>query len=183
MIFDDALPYSPSAAKTRVICVALDGSKNSEQAFDWCMQHLCRDSSESGGILDEIVLLNCRAPPPRLVIPSGEEMFAEAAVYSNDDYFKWMSEQAKLESHNMLKKYGYRVMEGNKGVVVRCLALVGDPRKELCDVAKELKAEMFVVGTRGMGLIQKAMIGSVSDHLLHHLECPVIVVHERHASQ
>ncbi|KAJ3293761.1 adenine nucleotide alpha hydrolases-like protein [Rhizoclosmatium globosum] len=176
MPFDDALPYTKPAATTRVICVALDESKFAETAFNWSVNHLCRNSSESNGVLDEIVLLHVRAPPPKLIIPSGNDMFAEAIIYSNEDYFNWMNEQSRIASHNMLKKFAYRLMEQNKGVVVRCIALVGDPRTELVEAAKSLNAEMMVVGTRGMGLIQKAMIGSVSDHLLHHLECPVIVV-------
>ncbi|KAI9344286.1 hypothetical protein BDR26DRAFT_1005991 [Obelidium mucronatum] len=180
MIFDDALPYTPPSAKTRIICIAIDGSKNSDHAFSWCLQNLCRNSSDASasGIVDQLVLLHCRAPPPKVLIPSGDDMFAEVAVYNNAEYFEWMNQQARIESHNLLKQYGYRVMEGDKGVVVRCLALMGDPRMELCEAVTALKAEMVVVGTRGMGMIQKAMLGSVSDHLLHHLSVPVIVVHE-----
>ncbi|KAJ3076762.1 FK506-binding protein 2A [Podochytrium sp. JEL0797] len=188
------------AVKTRVICVALDESKvlfillvgsgeynhkyspltkqNAEAAFTWAKTHLLRDSQESSSTVDEVVLLHCRAPPASLVFPQGDDVFGEAVIYNNKDYAEWMNEQSRIESHNLIKKYAEKLMDGQKGVVVRGIALVGDPRNELCEAAHLLQAEMMVVGTRGMGILRKALMGSVSDHLLHHLECPVVVVRE-----
>ncbi|KAI9098273.1 hypothetical protein DFS34DRAFT_620193 [Phlyctochytrium arcticum] len=36
--------------------------------------------------------------------------------------------------------------------------------------------DLFIVGTRNLGGLQKWALGSVSDYCLHHLECPVTVV-------
>ena len=43
------------------------------------------------------------------------------------------------------------------------------------------KAQMIVVGSRGMGAIGGAVLGSVSTGLLHHAQCPVAVVHANEA--
>lgn len=38
------------------------------------------------------------------------------------------------------------------------------------------KPDVLIVGSRGMGTIKRLMIGSVSDHLVHHAACPVVIV-------
>ncbi|GAB3231563.1 universal stress protein [Mycolicibacterium hippocampi] len=49
------------------------------------------------------------------------------------------------------------------------------PRAVLVDLSKD--AEMVVVGCRGFGAIQRALLGSVSSGLVRHAHCPVAVVH------
>jgi nucleotide-binding universal stress UspA family protein len=45
-------------------------------------------------------------------------------------------------------------------------------------VAASEDADLVVVGARGLGSIRGALIGSVSQHVLHHAACPVAVVHD-----
>ena len=52
----------------------------------------------------------------------------------------------------------------------------GDPARALCDVAREAGADVVVVGSRGHGFLRRALMGSVSSHVLHHAPCPVLVV-------
>ena len=52
----------------------------------------------------------------------------------------------------------------------------GTPGEYICRVAKEDGATMIVMGTRGMGTIRRTILGSVSDYVLHHANCPVLVV-------
>ncbi len=51
----------------------------------------------------------------------------------------------------------------------------GGPRPALLAAAH--RAQMLVVGARGLGGIQGMMLGSVSQAVLHHAPCPVAVVH------
>ena len=53
------------------------------------------------------------------------------------------------------------------------------PGQVLCSVATEEKAVMIVMGTRGMGKVRRTILGSVSDFVIHHACCPVVVC--RHA--
>lgn len=52
----------------------------------------------------------------------------------------------------------------------------GGPREELLRIAQSEKADILVVGQRGLGAIKRAIMGSVSTYLIHHAECDVLVV-------
>ena len=49
------------------------------------------------------------------------------------------------------------------------------PAKGLTDLSRE--AQLVVVGSHGRGRLADAILGSVSQNLIHHAECPVLVVH------
>ena len=46
----------------------------------------------------------------------------------------------------------------------------------MCKVAKERHVDHVVMGSRGLGTINRALVGSVSDYCLHHASVPVSVV-------
>lgn len=52
----------------------------------------------------------------------------------------------------------------------------GPPGPALCDLAESLPASVMVIGTRGHGGLRRAVLGSVSDHIVRHAPCPVISV-------
>lgn len=53
--------------------------------------------------------------------------------------------------------------------------LQGDPGVSLCAHAEEIGAAAIVLGSRGRGGLRRAVLGSVSDHVVRHAPCPVIV--------
>jgi nucleotide-binding universal stress UspA family protein len=52
-------------------------------------------------------------------------------------------------------------------------------RVEVVELAEELGTDIIVVGSRGLGGFRRALIGSVSDSLVRHAPCPVLVVREK----
>jgi nucleotide-binding universal stress UspA family protein len=55
--------------------------------------------------------------------------------------------------------------------------LDGDAARELLRAASEADADVIVMGSRGRGRITAALLGSVSNHVMHEADVPVIVIH------
>lgn len=52
---------------------------------------------------------------------------------------------------------------------------VGRPGEVVCHFAVEEKAAFIVIGARGVSALKRAVLGSVSDYILRHAQCPVVV--------
>src|SRR3712207_3390498 len=53
---------------------------------------------------------------------------------------------------------------------------MGKADHEIVAQAEELGAGLIVMGSRGFGAIRRALTGSVSESVVHHAHCPVMVV-------
>ena len=54
----------------------------------------------------------------------------------------------------------------------------GPPDHEIVALAEEVGAGLIVVGSRGLAGASRALLGSVSDSVVRHAHCPVLVVRE-----
>jgi nucleotide-binding universal stress UspA family protein len=50
----------------------------------------------------------------------------------------------------------------------------GNPAQVLLDASAG--ADLLVVGSRGHGGFASALLGSVSQHCVHHADCPVVII-------
>ncbi|KAJ4705475.1 Universal stress protein A [Melia azedarach] len=64
----------------------------------------------------------------------------------------------------------------DKMVKAETLILNGDPKDMICQAAEEVHVDLLVVGSRGLGKIKRALLGSVSDYCAHHVVCPIVIV-------
>lgn len=53
---------------------------------------------------------------------------------------------------------------------------VGDPARMLLDYAEKVDADLMIIGRRGAGLIERLMLGSVANRVIHDAEYPVLLV-------
>ena len=79
-----------------------------------------------------------------------------------------LDEQAKK-----IRKTGGDVAQAHLRVSVRYRA------QQIVQVAEDIEAGLIVMGTRGLGGLTKALIGSVSDSVIRLAPCPVLVVRPR----
>ena len=52
----------------------------------------------------------------------------------------------------------------------------GDPGEGICKIVSEYKPVMVVMGSRGLNLIRRTFMGSVSSYVLHHVDIPVVII-------
>ena len=109
-------------------------------------------------------------PPP--VMPVGAPVTGiEAAPIATPETTEELTEAYKEEAQHSLD----RTAQALGGSVARRVEY-GDPAAEICRVASDEGFEVIVVGYHGSGFMKRVLLGSVSQHLLHHAPCPVLVV-------
>jgi nucleotide-binding universal stress UspA family protein len=67
-------------------------------------------------------------------------------------------------------------IESSGGEVAGSHLGIGRPDAEIVERAEGVGAGLIVIGSRGYGPIRQAFIGSVSDSVVSHAHCPVMVV-------
>ena len=60
---------------------------------------------------------------------------------------------------------------------------VGDVARTICEVARKLGVDAIVVGSHVQGGLGRLFLGSVSEHVVRHAPCPVLVVRERNPDE
>ncbi|KAI9275986.1 hypothetical protein BY458DRAFT_141536 [Sporodiniella umbellata] len=140
---------------SRVIMVCLD-DESAETTFHWALDNFIVPHK------DLIVLVHVRA----VDIP--------VAPYINTTgYIDDVAEERREMSHRLLKRYAHNLY--NKKIACKAISMVGEPKVELLRKCEEIKTDVVLMGARKMGAIKRTLLGSVSDYLVHHAPCTVIV--------
>ena len=90
-------------------------------------------------------------------------------------YDRRLYEKLEEESREELRKLTWRVKVAG-GNVAESHLRIGGVAEEIVHLAEELGAGLIVMGSRGHGGIRRAIMGSVSDSVVRHAHCPVMVV-------
>jgi len=61
------------------------------------------------------------------------------------------------------------------GVEVQTHAVEADPADAILNVAEEVKADLIVVGNKGMTGARRYLLGSVPNNVSHHAPCSVLI--------
>jgi nucleotide-binding universal stress UspA family protein len=86
-------------------------------------------------------------------------------------------EQIEEVSRELLRKQSWRVKAAG-GTVAGTHLRMGQVALEIVALAEEIQADLIVMGCRGLGGVRRALMGSVSDSVVRHAHCPVLVVRQ-----
>ena len=93
-------------------------------------------------------------------------------------YDRMLLEEIEDEARELLRKLSWRVKVAGGDVAGSHLRM-GAVDLEIVGLAKKLGADLIVMGCRGRWGIRRAVGGSVSDEVIRHAPCPVLVVPSR----
>ena len=90
-------------------------------------------------------------------------------------YERRLYEEIEEISRELLRKESWRVKAAG-GIVAGAHLRMGAVALEIVALAEELGADLIVMGSRGLGGVRRVLMGSVSDSVVRHAHCPVLVV-------
>lgn len=127
--------------------VAVDGSSPSKIAFEYILDLAVKK-------VDEVVIASSIATKKGFLSKSVEGEEARVAALHTD----------------------YEAVAAAKWVSAFGAVLRGDARRTLSQYTLEVGADVLVVGARGLGALQRALVGSVSSYIVSHCHHAVMVV-------
>ncbi|KAI3721901.1 hypothetical protein L2E82_32920 [Cichorium intybus] len=158
------------------VLVAIDESEGSLYALQWALQNLFlhqsrRDTqapAEEGPAMITVVHVQPPFQPPFTAVPVGPVLFATPTVM---DSVKKAQDECAADVLSRASK----LCEQHK-IKAETVLIRGNPKEIIVEAAEEMNVDLLVVGSRGLGQIKRAFLGSVSDYCAHHAKCPVLIV-------
>lgn len=83
--------------------------------------------------------------------------------------------QAFMEQGENIIKKSKELLSDYNGIVTG-LTRCGDPAKNIIDVAEKENCDLVIMGSRGLNVLSRAMLGSVSNKVLNHIHISVLIV-------
>ena len=68
------------------------------------------------------------------------------------------------------------LLDGGQGAAIETRAAMGDPAVVLTEVAREVDAQLLIVGRRGGDFVTRTLLGSVAQRVVEQAPCDVLVV-------
>jgi nucleotide-binding universal stress UspA family protein len=90
-------------------------------------------------------------------------------------YERRLYDQIEVMSRELLRELSLRVKAAG-GTVAGTHLRMGAVALEIVALAEELGVGLIVMGSRGLGGVRRALMGSVSESVVRHAHCPVLVV-------
>lgn len=80
------------------------------------------------------------------------------------------------EAKELLASEVERLEEETGRAVTRAHLVEGPAVDAVLDVAEEIEPDLLVLGSRGHGFVERLVMGSVSEGVVHHASCPVLIL-------
>ena len=152
---------------TRIL-LAIDGSKEAELAA-----RTAADLSQKTHSEVHVVHAVSIAPIGPPVYPEGIDLQSvryEAAIEEDQRISERRAREVLEAEVEKVRSAGGTVAEEH--------LIEGPVAREIVRLAEEIGAGLIVMGSRGLGGIRRALMGSISDSVVRHAHCPVLVVRQ-----
>ncbi len=99
---------------------------------------------------------------------------------ASDEYFVLAQKAERQAAESSLEKTREMMLEklGAANVEIETEAISGTPARTIVEEAEKWKADLVFVGSHGRGFWGRVLLGSVSDAVVRHAPCSVLVVRE-----
>ena len=146
------------------VLVAMDGSEDSFQAVRY-LHSLALPRQTKVRLLSVVERLRYPTTAPRAVHGQLVRMLKELEAERRGELDKVLERAAAQLDDKITRVTRYTP--------------TGDPAEEIVATANDFDTDLVVVGARGLGGMARVLLGSVSEKVLHHARCPVLIVKER----
>ncbi|MBE9181696.1 universal stress protein [Oculatella sp. LEGE 06141] len=152
------------------ILVALDDSDFSEQVF-----HNALDLAKA--MRSRLLLLHVLNPvdrdyPHAPIYPAVEAYYS--ALY-NEALQRWQEELADYEKRRLAILRSLTSEAEAVGVATEFTQNIGEPGRIICAIARTWGADLIILGRRGRSGVSELVLGSVSNYVMHHAPCSVLI--------
>jgi len=137
------------------VLVAVDGSESGLGAVRYAVRLF------GDGLQGSVVLANVQEPAS----------LYEIVVAHDPDVIDKVSAEAGLHS-----LAGARALLDQAGIDYECEVARGDPANILVEISERFECDLIVMGARGASEARSALMGSVSNEVLHGSSVPVLIV-------
>lgn len=137
------------------VLVPFDGSDAALQAVRYAIRMF------QDGLQGSVVLANVQEPAT----------LYEIMVAHDPDVIDRVSAEAGLHS-----LAGARALLDQAGTAYECEVAKGDPAHIIVEIAERFGCDLIVMGARGASAVRSALMGSVSNEVLHASGIPVLIV-------
>jgi nucleotide-binding universal stress UspA family protein len=134
--------------------VPVDGSDNSFRALDQTI-FLAKSTGASATAIH--------------VIENPPTVYVESQKLLNDLLANYKAESAKVLDR-------CKQIADKNGVQIETVIAEGDAASSIVGYAHKESFDLIVIGSRGLGRFKEMVLGSVSNKVLHHAKCSVLIV-------
>jgi nucleotide-binding universal stress UspA family protein len=145
------------------ILVATDGSEYSRSAIEKCTYFVAPTGRT------EIMIISAAEN----VTPIAAEPFGVS-----NQYYAEVAADLRKQAKNAVDDARKTIEEkcAGRDFSIETEVYVGNVKEEIVECAKRFGADLIVVGSHGYGFLSRVLLGSVSDFVIHHSPCSVLVV-------
>ncbi|NJR65036.1 MAG: universal stress protein [Leptolyngbyaceae cyanobacterium CRU_2_3] len=88
----------------------------------------------------------------------------------------WYEQWQVFKNQSLEQLQGFALEANQAGVEAECTQISGNPGKMICHLASIAGTDLILVGNRGRSGLNELLLGSVSNYVMHHAPCSVLIV-------